>query len=496
VSVSSKLYFYPIAALAFFLLLVQLQQQIEVPLWDGRIYAEIAKNPLRMMSAGVTAYQLGRIVPPVLVGLLLRLSGIAATNENVILAFAYFNVLQLALASYFLARALRCAGADERSTRIVTVLGLGSFFLVAVAPVYSCLTDVSAFLVGCAMISFYLSKEPAKMLAVAGVGTLCWPLTVVYGLPLLLFSVGNSTDPIEEQPRKVPVFPWYLLIPLLAAVILVPALCMPWLKSFTERFPSQALYAGFTYLVPLVPLSALIAIAYISIGVGFLFAGMRASFFCTIPERMSVKGGVYASILFVVSLIPAILGSAEGIGHEVSIREFLYVLTVFPLVKPAIFLVSHTVFLGPVVCFAVFLWPSIAKELRAYGPGAVLTALITLCLSLDPESRHLALSYPLLLPFVGRAMSRARHRVQLLPVLLICCITAWPWVPMTEKDFSSQMSVLNQRAYLSRVGPWMTNRDWLLAGLATVLVWGSTYACFFRRRKDSGQLRLSAPLRS
>lgn len=465
------------------------QERIEVPLWDGVLYTALAKSPWEQIAEGVTPYQIQRILPSLLVHGLLWIGKIPLNDANIISGFAFLHVIQFSLIAYFLTKSLEILKLDAHGKALGLVLCFGSYFAMKAAFVYPCLTDCTAFLLGTVMTYCYLSQNFWGLFAVTAAGIFSWPLTIYYAVPLFLFGKHELKDN-GSILRLRPPRSWLGPILIAAVFVSLPLVYSAPFQWFTEQFPAQALFASFEYLTPLLNLSILIAVIYLGAAF-FLLLNNR----CLLTpsqwfgKQARLRSFLLLGILF-LSQVPKFLGIEEGYGHHVSHGQFLYLLGIFPIVKPAIFLVAHTAYLGVVSAFAVFLWPEVSKRIRRQGMGLVVAASFSIILSLNPESRQLSLSLPFLLPFItAAAADKIKGRAPLLAISLLALLQSRFWLATTEWDPFQNAWVLAQRIHLSAIGPWMGNKDWFVHGLVGAVTWTLVYLLCFKTRPRKGYVQ-------
>ena len=369
-----------------------------------------------------------------------------------------------------------------RCKSITLIFGFCGYFVLKSSFVYPNLTDPSAFLVGNAMMYFYLKQSFLGLFVSSAFGVFCWPLTIIYAIPLFLFSRNSlNRDQLLITTKLIQLKYFWSGILLF---VCLPLFYLRPFERFTELFPSQQLFATFDYITILLGLSIVITLWYLTKGLVLLLNDQGVISSSNWFEGLNSQRLLLTFSLIMLWVIPKLFGSEEGMGHQVAVNDFLLCLFVFPLVKPVIFLVAHFAHFGLVTCFACALYPSIVSAIRKQGMGMIIVTLVTVVLSLNPESRYLSLSTPFILPFIAIAAQKYLQKNKDIWILLICCLAQSRfWLPLTHQDPITQEVVFNGRLHLRGVGPWMSDIDWFVYGFFGVCAYGMIHFLWFRPQK-------------
>ena len=82
--------------------------------------------------------------------------------------------------------------------------------------------------------------------------------------------------------------------------------------------------------------------------------------------------------------------------NSLTLGQALFIYTFFQqsIAQPAMAVIIHLTFYGPLIALFFLYWPKIAKNINFFGPGFVISFGIVLCLSNGIESRHMIAFMP------------------------------------------------------------------------------------------------------
>ena len=148
-------------------------------------------------------------------------------------------------------------------------------------------------------------------------------------------------------------------------------------------------------------------------------------------------------------------------------------------VKPLVFLVSHPMYFGPAFLLLVFYWKPFTRIVRGHGVGLVLVVLMGIFTSLTPESRQSAPSYFVALPFLALLVDRLalpRRFWWFFAALALASTRIWMRMGLPAYDDQRYLHFPFQNFFMN-LGPWMSNRMYLLQGVVVLISAVLLYVC-------------------
>jgi hypothetical protein len=462
-----------------------------MPPWDASFYTRLARDFYGTLSqAG--PYTIQRILPSAIIYHLFRALSVQPTDENIILGFVLLNALLITLTGYLFALVADELGISRRG-KWLGFVGLFFNFAVLKHRLYDpVLTDTSAYATGMLLLYFYLKRKRAGLLISTALGAFVWPTILLQGTLLLAFPRPEASDvlPVATGVRPVSARPFYLKAGAVAISLLV-SLAGLLLILYVLRVGVPIVLPVFR---PSLPLSIAVVVLYLFYGMKtLLLAGELLNvdhLLSYLAKKRVVLGMASAVLLFVlVKLAQAALTQQAGPNYPVS----LYVLTTFwvCVIYPAVFLISHVVYFGPIVLLLLFLRKEVCRLIQEHGLGLWLCAALSLLLSLNSESRQMINFLPVFVVFVARATDDLRWgkaQYWLLAVLSLLLSKAWLRIgPLRTEGMTNHEILLSNQLLFMNNGPAMSGRMYVVQGCA-VLVVGLViyYVCIRRGRASRG----------
>lgn len=368
-------------AVATFVLLADLLFAQRVPLgtgyhWDGASYLDLAANlPHRLGEQSVDKYFYGRLLPPALVRIGLGAMGIALSAENLLRGFVVLNHLAVlaALAAWIATAQLLSLG-----TRRLALGAIGIFVNFCFLKYNSFnppTTDVLTFCVSAWMLYCHLKGKTFQLAALSFLGGFCWPTLLFVGAILLTLPCRQPQS-AGELPRWAP-SRWITMS--VAGGLAVALAIFGYTKTGWN-------FLGAPALVPLLPLSFAIVGAYVA--------------FATAPLADEIWRSL-RGVSRIVSLEGFLLGAALALAVSTTVQwfaapysrttvvDFASGLLATSIKAPAVSLVAHCMFFGPVICLAILRWDAACRFAGRFGPGYLLVMLMTAGIATSAESRQL-----------------------------------------------------------------------------------------------------------
>jgi len=441
--------------------------------WDGIVYGRVAQDPVqRLLVDPVGPYQLQRVLPSVVVGSFLRVAGASPTAANVVLGFLLYNALLMVGMCVLWNRIARRLELSSGAHWLGFIALFVNVAMLRNAAYYPVLTDVSAAALGLLFLELHLSGRRVALALASILGAFAWPLATYYGATLLLLP--TSAPPLDRtRPTRLGVWLGGAL------GVLAAAGCLFMYHERGYRSPGMG---PITVVVEeVVYVGIVLSSVYLALVVGSYARGVSTRTVRTAAARLRK---IDVALALAVLLVPRVVIAAIAVGPSfMSLKDFLYFAMYGSVTRPALPLVAHAVYLGPVVLMIAPLWSEVRDAAAGLGAGVLCVAAISLLLLISPESRQGLLGWPMLVALIAVAADRCVHltRGVVATVGLLAVISVKPWMsfvtPPGGAPEAAWMSLspdlreqaVRYRRYFMHHGPWMPNREYVVQGLVVLL---------------------------
>ncbi|MFO1431417.1 MAG: hypothetical protein U1F76_14950 [Candidatus Competibacteraceae bacterium] len=455
--------------------------------WDGVTYAYMVRHLDSIIPTGeLSPYYAHRILAPAIVHGMLKISGAAFTDFNIIRAFEIYNLILLIIATRIWKRI-----ADVSSLSLTgRWLGFAGLFLSFMGSklvfYYPVLTDVTALFLGLLSLQLYLEKRTIPLFFTSLVGAFAWPLVSICGAILLIFMWSKpSTNVIVPQSSRFlinrPKF-WRLLL-FGWIVLLVLSISGFLILSSAESYFGVTKLAGINISIWKRGLTGLPSLTGVFIGLAIL-VGSALYFQSMIADLRNTRllSWVLAILIFLIpSIIFYKIQSAYIPGGPISnpgnltLRGTLSLLLIAG--QPGKFLlpfVSLVVFWGPVVLLLLLTWKTFCCQARALGAGFVGVVALILPLGLATEPRFITFAWPFFVLGAALALESTEKTITFkyaFVVLVILYGQFWMKLnlaPWTGDDYELLLEYPKQ-IYFMHVGMRMNWWSYSLQFIAVIL---------------------------
>jgi hypothetical protein len=435
--------------------------------WDGVVYGNWARHFYEeVVVTRVDAYHVQRILPAAVVHYSMRLLGVRRTDAAILRAFGLYAVAMLTLAAWAwcgIARKLELSLAGKWLGFVGLFVNYTALKYVYYVPAG---TEATAYALGTLMLWAYLCDRPLALAVMILLGAFDWPACLQVGVLLLIFP---HTDPSPRGIRSVP-----RAVPVAAAGVLTAAAAV-WMYAVLRTPPTlQNVFVEPQYIDPYrpaLPLSAAISLAYLCLGAFPLLDWDRLYDLRWLFARRHVLSAmlVGAGALILQAAQRALSVPAPFEPLSVVLRQ-----TVFAsVVEPAVFLVAHIAFFGPMFLLVMFLWKETCRHLHDAGMGVTLAVFLGLLLSLNSQSRFLINMFPLLLPFVVKAADARRWGAAPYALMLLSSVAlSKVWFTINTGPFTGRLHEFPDQGLFMTHGPWISPKMYAVQG-ALFLVLGA-----------------------
>lgn len=429
--------------------------------WDGQIYYFISKDFPEFVRARVfDSYYIQRVVPSLIVRAMHWATGTEHSYGLTGDFFGILNLISMLGGTALIVSSLRHVGIRWRW--MAAVFSLVTFGAVRHVFYYPILTDAVSFLLGAAMLWAFLREKRTVAVIAALMGAFTVPTLLLLAFPLMVFRNSPFPSPHQKESR------WPVVAMLLVLTVL--ALLGP---AFNGRMP----FGTFQPSRGMVLLALPFTLCY----VGYmlwdkdLIARLRAS------VRSMKRGGimVWTAIAVVVALC-ALQFRTGSFGAW----YFLTHVLASGLLHPALAIVAHVTYLGPVVLMLLLYPKRVVGELNSFPLPLYWTVLTVLMLAIGSESRTLSAGLPFIIHLCVislRSIELTRGRMVLLAVLSL--LLSRFWFPINVAEMDGGFLDFPMQRYFMHIGPWMNTSTYLVQ-LAVTVVSGGVLWFFFREKKN------------
>ena len=161
---------------------------------------------------------------------------------------------------------------------------------------------------------------------------------------------------------------------------------------------------------------------------------------------------------------------AGPVPSEWTSRDFLVYIFASALTEPFIFLVSHTVYYGPIVLLLILFWKPFCVEINAYGIGFRLFVALNLLLSVCPQSRFQMPSVGALIIILMKILDKEWFRNWSLSLwLLLSLFYSKIWYTFNTSPMNPDGTIAGFHTFplqnlFMNIGPWMSPAMYLVQG--------------------------------
>lgn len=428
--------------------------------WDGYKYYMLAVDGIN--SPELDSYYIMRMFPSLLIHSIFKLLGIAFSPENVIIGFKVMSTILITLA----AAMVRGIFNHFKLRPISYVTGFGIVFLnygvLNFTYYYPVMTDTPAIFLSIALFYFFIKGELLNIALISIMGAFTWPVITVMGIALIIFPYFK----LEEEPLPVN-FKWGL-----SGALALYAIAVGWYLVYHQHERPDI---KFTLPISegMLPLSFACFVA--------LFAFMP----WVLNNTQFIKPAYWLSALNVKRIVAVIIIAAVFIGlrslltfkpaseyttlyHQVKIH------LLYAFVRPFITIFSHVNYWGVVMLLVIIFWNRFSAFVATFGLGFAGIMLLNLAFfGMKPESRALAHFFPWLMILAALYIDKFEfHKLFYGFAILVNLATSKIWLFFNDTSaYINLDGTINGQAQLffMHLGIWMTEKVWLVLGIATLL---------------------------
>jgi len=420
--------------------------------WDGKNYANLTIHFEELYkSKQIDSYQFQRIFTPAIIYYGCKLLRYPLSDSNIVIVFACYNLVLLCFccAIFFL------IASHLNFSIAIEIIGFSALFLnyfaIKLTPYYPILTDVSAFFTGMVITYLFIHGKQFILMLVLFISHFVFPLLFVGSLPLFFNQKAGIVHQFIYRHfgyKKIAIF---ILFALGFGIYIV-------------LFQSSIIQQKYLLKLntPLLPISIACLAIYIWRGI---------SMFTLDNEAAKATVNIKIISLKVIAIISFLVLSRYFIQeHSIPEIGFTSIDFIFNIVQqsidnPVVFLISHFIYLGPLILLFVLFWKALVKTLVSYGDSAIAYSIIFLVITIGSETRQFIHAYPffcimLLLTINTKTITLK----QSLLFMVISLIASKCWFTINVDGIFTKYDYANfpdQRYFMSQ-GPFMNDYSYLL----------------------------------
>ncbi|MCF8257012.1 MAG: hypothetical protein K9J06_05640 [Flavobacteriales bacterium] len=417
--------------------------------WDGQVYFWMSRDFFQYVDDHLlTAYHALRIVPSLIVKVMHIITRTEHTYELTPVYFGLLNLASIALGSLLLWNCMKAVRPIWRTVAITAMLA--SFAFLRMPFYYPILTDSFAFLIGTLLLWGHQRGSTPIKAGAALLGAFTFPSTLILALPLLVLRASDSSAISRRQEV------WLTLTG--AGIFIILAVTGP---AFMGGMPNGTVQPERWTVLLSIPFPLIFLI--------WVWRGFRG-----LPHNKELKwilngrGAVaWGAVMAFVGLImlwarPSDLPNGFAFVHLVDSG----------LLHPAVSLVSHVSYFGPIMLVPLILPARFKQEIGDLDLPLRWTAMLGLSMLVASESRTAIVGLPFIILLCARTLDQQTITNRGLLVLsMLALLWSKVWFTMNKGEMEGVLTEFPMQRFFMHIGPWMGTAAYLMQ-LAAVIATG------------------------
>lgn len=417
--------------------------------WDGRLYASYTAHlDESIAQKGINEYRFQRILMSVALNKTMKAFNVDFTVPNVVMGFKIFNLvfLLIALLYYYL------ISNKLKLTPELEFLGLMCLFWcypVLKMPGFNpIITDVGAFSMGMMVAYHFLCNHRIVNILLILLGSFVYPTFILFGF--LLFFPKETYESSNKSFR-----PERFILPGIFLLCFVGAY-FGYYSEFSDTYAdvnptnNNALFLSF-----------LLALGYCYLIGAFL------PDFKNIKEAISKVKWIYIVPIVLIFIFVKYMTGTYASPQPLQMSSGRYVINIMKqsVANPAVFLVSHIIYLGWLPLILIFMGKEMHAAIRSLGYGVAILFAGLGIMSLGSETRQLINFYPFLVVVALMALSKKQALKPWVLVVLGLSALALSrfWYSINGfGDIGKKLLEFPAQRYFQVFGPWMSNTTYFI----------------------------------
>jgi len=454
-------------------------------LGDEKIFYYMVKDFQNVLFGKVlTEYFILRLLPAGLVYGSLKILARPDTVENVVLCYGIWNTALLGVSAFFWGRISKVLSLTCSARWLGFLALFVNFPVMKFIPFTQVTTDCFAYAAGLALIYFYLKDRFWGMLVVLILSSFIWPVAKYAGFLLIAFprDVDASNDREENSP-DVLIAPWVIAACALGIFIWRVSLIFPYFEN--GSYIDKGIFTfGIRPVMPVLYLSVGLMAGYIFLGVAQIFN--CRNFYQWSYWKLRAKRILFRVLVlvFVVAGLQFVIGHLSGSKNHFPVEYLLFDMIASGTIAPGMFWVAHVIYFGPILACLLLLWKPVCQQVHRYGLAVPALLGLTLAVSIHSESRLLMMFYPMIVPFLIKALDRFSWTwIGWLCWLVISAVYSKFWLRFhPASDWSSDSFDFPKQFYYMNFGHHMSHSMYLLQGAVVLITTAVIFYVLFGSR--------------
>lgn len=440
--------------------------------YDGVLYAGLAQDFTSIVFAHkLSIYALQRVLPSGIIYYVAHLFHFSLTQATMPMVFSIYNTIILMFAVFVwhqIAKQLHWTP----QVRLISFAGLFlNYAILKMNTYYPILTDTSAFFCGLLMVYLFLLDKKFFVLLTMIAGAFIFPTLVYVGF--ILFVVSNKQqDYLSQQAHSLRA----IILALLSAIIITMCISMIYYEIGVRDEFALGRYSAF----PVLCLSIASLFVYFFLSLLPVYNNFFALFIRSLKQFFNVR--LLLALLVVIAIKSSIHSLSNGEAGPLTPALFVELISVRSLAYPLIFLVSHLIYYGPIVCLLIYFWRDVINALQNENLGLFLVAGCYIVLAINPESREAINFFPIAVIAVCQILNNKKIDASFVYFfLLLSLVVSRVWLPLNHGWLSlatnpPQVTLeFPMQWYFMSQGPWMSNVMYVVYAVVTLSVFAIIY---------------------
>jgi hypothetical protein len=442
--------------------------------WAGADFAIVIMQYPASLDT-ISAYQAHRILFPVLFAFLFKLFSLETTPGNIRAVFMILNIAALFLSLFLLRNITKRLHFSEKTSLFCLVAFLCNYGFSKFPSFYPVLTDWAAAPFFLLIVYYWLGDQPGR-------AALSW-LAGAFIQPLIL--VGGAIFLLVPAKRRLPFSPAFFAR-LSRPVWIVASLGLVWLCAhFIAVGPAKG-SGGALFAAGILGAGAyLLALLVLSLRV--LAGPERGAQGLARPTagQMAKSIALAAAVFLLSSVLVKLISHAPS---PLSFGQYLANSFRYAANFPFAFVISQFLYFGPAYAVFLLLFPRLLRSSLDLGDAPLLFLAFFACATIDSESRHAMVFWPVVVVLIGKALQERQELFTAANAAIfigLSLLLSQAWFPTgIYDDFSGDASAYPAQWYFMYHGPWMNLGPYLvLVGL--LVLFGVYFAGQWNRTGDA-----------
>ena len=430
--------------------------------WDGQAYYWLSKNFLHYWEDHIiSSYYALRVMPSLIVKMMHTVSRTEHTYEWTPVYFGLLNLASIFLGTVLLWRSLDGVRTVWRTIGIGALLS--SFAFARMPFYYPILTDSFAFLIGALLLWGHQRDSVPIKAGAALLGAFTFPSTMVLALPLLALRHWEG----QRIPRRIE--SW--LIVLCITIFIFLSITGP---AFLGGMPYDTVQPARWVVLLSIPFPLMYLI--------WLWRGYNGFPIQFNPKLLlDYRGAAVWGIIFTIVVLiilwarPAALPKGFAFMHLVDSG----------LLHPAVALVAHVSYFGPIMLIPLLFPRRFKEELGKLNLPLRWTAMLSLSMLVASESRTSIVALPLIILLCVRTLNNQSINAAGIVILsIVAFLWSKVWFTINQGEMAGELLEFPMQRFFMHIGPWMGTQAYLLQ-LAAAIATGTTLWFVLKKKENS-----------